>query len=196
MSGTLNRWTARQKVSASHLNEMWDLGAQIAAMPGFNFYREGTDQPLVVGPFRQGRVVAAGPAGEADWPDERYWIEDVFIEHISTDTERSRVSLQAVGAEVEGDYTAPGIKTVTNWPEILEHTHTLAVNTPVLYVELQDAMYVSGSGGPTGQPNRRFAMCVLALPQGQYQGTVLQNVVDGHWGADFVASSEDFTPPP
>jgi hypothetical protein len=171
MSERLNNWTSRQKLSAAHLNEAWNLLRKLAGVVGYDL--NSVEKPKHEDPIprvRLGKIVAAGPSSppEADWADERYWVIDSGI--TAGDTQNSLVvpvDLVPIPAVSDSDSVLPVIHTVTNVPEILAHTHGLAVGTAVLYFELIDF------ADPT--PNTRRVMAVGGLDDlGELDGQVHQ----------------------
>lgn len=171
MGQRLTNWTARQKLSAAHLNEAWNLLRTIAGVVGYDLNQVGEDaRENFLPSVKFGEVVDEGPNGEADGTDERYWVVEMGIQ--AGDNQDSTIvpidlQPQTFTNPVDGsDVTIPVIYTVTNVLEVYTHTHTLTVGTPVLFFELFDR------ADPT--PNiRRVMLAVAAVTIDIYSGTTL-----------------------
>lgn len=77
-------------------------------------------------------VVTAGPDSEADYTDERYWLQLAYMSNPDGDPETSAATFDLFPL---GDTPKPGmIITATNLSEVIGHTHTLPVNFPIMDV--------------------------------------------------------------
>ena len=81
-----------------------------------------------------GTVVTAGPSGEADYTDSRYWVSRSYVANTESDSGTHKIT---VTKETSGT-TYYQIVTVTNLAELLTGTHSLAANTVVEVVGVPD----------------------------------------------------------
>jgi len=107
------------------------------------------------------QVVATGPAGEADYTDERYWLKRVR----PNNTDGS-----AVSAATLGEYAIDAVDraifnafTATNLAEMAAHSHNLKVDDPVTCYQWADKSepYVMKRffvAGPFGTAEEPYAM--------------------------------------
>jgi hypothetical protein len=179
----LQRWQGRTKITNARLNEAWDLLRQLADMLGVELPGVGAvRRPTVPPGARLGRIVAAGPAAEADFADERYWVQEIAIASATGWGE------PLVGVDMDpitstdpttGDaFTLPRIVPVTNVPEQLAHSHAMQANQLVLYFSTIDRKE------PT--PNVRYIMAVGGTGgkgQYQHQGNVMVSDNQAGWDA-------------
>lgn len=81
-----------------------------------------------------GKIVDAGPEEEADFTDERYWVERTRCKNHDEDPVDAAAEFEALDEEHE----LANIVAVTNLPEILDGGHALAVGTDVWVWEVWD----------------------------------------------------------
>jgi hypothetical protein len=186
----LRRWAAGDPIRQRYLNEAVDVLQRVLEVLGINIDEEGDVSELgdAYSPLRLGKVVSAGPAGEADFNDPRYWVRELDVRNgagnrakVEVDNRPDEVFADQIdpdtGDPVAGPTIVP-IRVVTNVPEILNDTHTIPVGTVVLYLSFYDRKL------PT--PNERNLMAVGGtLPKGQYKGQLFGNVTDNQTGFDF-----------
>jgi hypothetical protein len=101
--------------------------------------------PSKVDEIVMAKVVSAGPNGEANYTDERYWLRRQEITIASTDEETARVTIadddspdgemvgmDDDGGDLEGEPVAETILTATSMTEREAGSHTLAVGDQVV----------------------------------------------------------------
>jgi len=160
MSAKITRWKSREKVSASHLNEVWDLEIRRASMIDDLVSRGVSPDEGISAPVRImiGKVVTAGPGSEADYADERHWIIEVIINNDGTITEWEQIETSDADpwTAPDGVTDVPVIHTVTNLSDLQDHTHTLVEGQYVLIFVLIDQTPVDGDGNVIGSPLFRY----------------------------------------
>lgn len=179
---TLQRWRARQADAASHRNEVLD------AVDALRMPMDGVS-PAWIPPSnaRLGIVTNAGPNGEADWTDERYWIKDAVIQ--GTDYDAPTASLSAVeyapavdanGGTTDGAYP----RCATNLAEIAAGSHLLATDgTQIVWYWQEVAMRSDGAA------DERWLM--VAPPPGLFPVKVTKD--GGSDGTSSAAASWTYT---
>jgi hypothetical protein len=189
MSERLDDWKDRQPLSAAHLQQPVDLLRKLAALPGFGLFFEGGDPGDLLFELRMGKIVAAGPNGEADYPDERYWVREQYIQGGATTAapvvladenpwDPGNSDDQLLVPVEHWDEEVPAILTVTNLPELTDHTHALPAGLPVVYFAAYDR------GDP---PRTRLVMFMGGAEEGpEFYGQVKMAVANLTWGASLL----------
>src|ERR1044072_551864 len=124
----LRDWKGKEHVSAAHLQEPVDALRRLqravlnsnGASPVYECFL--------------GVVVDAGPDEEADYSDERYWVQKASIPTSLSTDQITPEGYTAADLDLGGHDPTPDeptIVTVTNLPELLDHTHNLTAGTPV-----------------------------------------------------------------
>jgi hypothetical protein len=118
-----------------------------------------------------GLVTNAGPAAEADFSTELYWVRIHGIAPTNTQSEQitldPRFELPADPDDDE-EPAVPLIVPATNPSELATHTHSLAVGTPVMLLPFYDAQ---------DEPTLHYLILPVppTLPVGELDGMVYQN---------------------
>lgn len=183
----LDDYSKGDRLSAKRLNahqhETNRLTSAIEA--GIKWTRDVEGQPVLV-KGTLGVIVLLGPAGQADHPDERYWVQEAFIKAADDDAQPLDL-LQSEALKAPSGADVPVIHTVSNLVEQPEHSHTLKPGTPVLFWEEEDLPREVSADEPIPVPNMRKVMQVGgSLPRIQYKEMVVKAVTDNQVGADFV----------
>jgi hypothetical protein len=179
----LRRWQGPTRITNARLNEAWDLLAQLADLLGVALPVNGAARRPTIPPgARLGKIVAVGPNAEANFPDERYWVQELAIASAAAWGEplvgTNIDPLTATDPSTGGAFTLARIVPVTNVPEQLSHSHALSVNQLVLYFSMIDRRE------PT--PNVRYVMAVGGTGgkgQYQHQGNVMVSDNQAGWDA-------------
>lgn len=156
MTTPIPPWTQRDNFSKSRHQELVDAingtglttgagGLEILRTPG----GQTISGPLAgkIDEIFMGKVVTAGPNGEGDYSDERYWLRKREITVASSDDETARVTIadddspdgeligeDDSGGDDEGQPIAETIVTATSVVERLAGTHTLQPDDEVLVI--------------------------------------------------------------
>lgn len=179
MSVKLTDWQAKQRLSAAHLQEAWTMLRRVASVMGWDVDTEGDESVHVPDSWNLGRISGAGPAGEGDYTDARYWVREVYI--LSGADPDAAIVFEDYdpwdAGDVETNGLVPVIHTVTNLSELIDNTHNLPIDTPVLYKTLFD---VKDDTITDGQSHTRNVMVVGgSVGAGEFIGmeydTVAQN---------------------
>lgn len=195
MSGPrLDNWAARQRVSARKLQQPVEAIRDLYRRLGADV--EGVPLPYENDPrWRLGKIVAAGPADEANYADERYWVRDAEI--IAGASGAAQIVIDESPEWDPGDGGDPvvPIYTVTNLPELLTHTHDLPYGLPVLFRDEYDRPVPDPENEADGEfatpkaPLRRLVMIVPDMPgRPQYEGMGLFGVANNERGWTFTPS--------
>ena len=119
--------------AGSLLNEVRRVQAELAELraQGAGLAGRGISVPGLRDWFI-GRIQAEGPDGEADYGDERYWVQEVLV----TDEAGAAEDAIALGLRTNGRYV-----TATNLDELAAGTHSLAADDtePVVVSWVYDA---------------------------------------------------------
>lgn len=189
MSAKITRWEGKQKLSNSHLNEVWDLEAKRAAMIN-DLVSDGVAADRGINsPIRIiiAKIVDAGPAAEADYTDERHWAIEVIINNDGTITEYDQIETSDADPwHAPNDTMVPVILTITNLSDLADHTHTLTIGQYVLVFALIDSTPVDSDGNVIGAPNFRYVTLGGSESKGEFIGmnhTMVAQNVDG-WQFD------------
>lgn len=190
MPETPELWIAKEQVSARKLNQEVIALRRLMSVMGWDENRFGdAGRPAYITPIRLGKIVAAGPGGQADYADERYWVrEQSILKGAANDWDQIKLNdvqdytirnAPQAGGGI-GDVTVKPVYTVTNLGEALEHTHTLPPDTPVIFLGFHDAT------NPT--PATRWVMVVGggAEEGPEYAGQVHQGVANETPGWAFL----------
>lgn len=149
MPETPEFWIAKESVSARKLNQEVAVLRRLMTVMGWDENRfADAGRPNFIPSIRLGKIVTAGPQGQADYADERYWVREVTILPGAANTWDQiklndlanyvvRNAPQAAGGT--GDLTITPVYTVTNPGEVLTHTHTLPPDMPVIFLGFHDA---------------------------------------------------------
>jgi hypothetical protein len=194
----LDRWAARQPLSAAHLNQPVDVLRKITGTDDWDTSRLGANgEPEYMAGWRLARIRGTGPSGETDFTDERYWIIDVEIVRASGGygdrlTTRDRADYDPG----DGGALAKPIYPATNVAERLMGTHALKTGTLVLYrIEYDDPSWTTGQEAlneSPDPPNPRYVFNgpqIVGLPQ--YPGMVLQGAPMNETAWDYLPAVED-----
>jgi hypothetical protein len=125
-----------------------------------------------------GRVTNAGPAAEADFSTELYWVRIHGIAPTNTQTEQitldPRFELPADPDDDE-EPAVPLIVPATNASELATHTHNLAVDTPVMLLPFYDAQ---------DEPTLHYLIISVdaAIPRPEVAGQLFVGVANGVYG--------------
>lgn len=172
-------WQPRQKVSAEKLTQMVRAINRMAKALGLDAgaLDIGDAVPEVEpGRWFLGEVVDAGPFGETDYPDDRYWVRRCrMLRGANSD---AVYDWEQEDPWNPGTGDVPVVHTVTNLSETLGQTHRLPLGFPVLYRLEFDPMLV----GPVQAANPRYVMQV-APPPVRWAKVTTFNVCDRSFNA-------------
>ena len=101
-----------------------DRSTQVNTIPGVGMTLD-TILPPGRFPWQLYTVVAAGPNGEANYTDNRYWLAPAFLLQADSDTDTAKANPQIE----DGDAGTDDRITATNIEESATGTHSLAVGT-------------------------------------------------------------------
>lgn len=136
---------------------------------------------------RLGKIVNAGPDGQADFTNENYWVLTAFIANGATAPSPQTDQLQIIGATPS--MSGYEIITVCNMAEKVAGTHSLPTDGSC-------AVIVNFCGPDLGNPMRpRFAMTHGGAGGddtglGQYQGMTRMNVAQNQMGSSYPFAHE------
>lgn len=178
----LTPWNARDPISARHLNEVWsESRTSRISFPGANVSRfpNGTgiqipDSFIPSGGYI-GAITAAGPAGEADFPDEQYW---VWIQYAIADKWGVTVDIEEAYPGTGSDLTNC-IVPATNMCErspggpVGAGSHGLTPGFPVLLLPVKGRVTTAGDTTPV---QRFMFFSGGAESEPQLEGMVRQGV--------------------
>lgn len=176
-SEQLTDWAGKMPLKNAHLNEPNVVLRRLLRQPGIGEVDLTGKQRLRTPPvLLMGIIVAAGPAGQADYADERYWVRLARPKPAADDTVAIDYDIVADSAITKPDgsnFTYKPIFTVNNPGERLSHSHTLLVNTPVIF-----------AGFPDGhQPIENLRYVMLGVGGGEdapeFAGQIKQGVANG-----------------
>lgn len=184
----LREWnpSGREPISAAHLNEPVDILKRIMRKFGWDVDDIPSERDDPDREWHLGKVVAAGPNGEANYEDERYWVMDCGIVRAANWLQQIEIyEIPEITAEDLGaDFDDPIklTRTVTNLAEILTHAHDIPYGTPVWFrAEYDEAAESPTAGADPLHANPRFCMNAPDMPgRPQYEGMGLFGI--GNYG--------------
>lgn len=154
-------WKQGDPFSAAHLNESTGVTRrlshqsksgnvrQLSTPTGTHFHVMDDNRTLRL---YLGLVVAAGPAGEVDFTDERYWVKIAYLVNVvATGSLSPAATFKADDTYIQ-QFGHPVV--VTNLPEVPNHSHDLTTSgvLPVVaWLDYDDngnpRWYMTGGGG-------------------------------------------------
>lgn len=183
MPDNLKDWSEGDPLSASHWQEGVAALRSLLNVPGAGQGNIKADHGVWRFAIRVGIIVNTGPASEADYTDERYWVKDVSLD--SNAGINDQVTFTPVEPRAEelpyslpdgtSSVTVPTTFTVTNLPELVSHSHTQQVGKYVWYFTLVDGQdnpvshCVMSEGGSGVLP----ILCGAPTARGFYAGTIM-----------------------
>lgn len=130
-----------------------------------------------------GVIVSAGPSGQSNYTDARYWVQFAYVSNkASPSTDPLAIYPKTMPAAVTDIVTATNLAEVmaTTSPGVLPTTgtHTLPANTPVMIRQQVSPVdgqrrWMFSAGGAGG------------VSPGQYQGQVYTMITDNQTGWEF-----------
>jgi len=156
-------WVQGDRFSASHLQESVNMiDAIIVAMSAAN---QGAQLGPPVGVEQwPGIIINSGPNKDADFTDERYWVQRAFVKGAAPNdqvtVQQEVAQSQSSGTTSSGvgfDQNASNIFVVTNLIEQKTHLHSVPFNTPVWVFAWWDSglTAVSGDGSDASPPDNQ-----------------------------------------
>jgi len=123
---SLTDWPTGKNVlpKGSHLQESVDALREIANASGYDLRHH---RKTITADWKLGKIVAAGPNNEADYDDERYWIELQAISDADP-TDTLQVEVDDSEPYVDNSGNPKPIITATNLFEFLDSSHQLATD--------------------------------------------------------------------
>lgn len=170
MADNLRDWSRGSRLSAAHLQEPITILRKFMSRPNSGFAQLSNQSVRPVFDLHLGKIVATGPASEADYTDERYWVKPQYI--VGTNLTSDQITTGDIPAPTIPDnsdgsgQTVDDILTVTSLPEVDGHSHHMRAGELVLYLGIYDWQ---------DQSKLHYVM-IPSLPTPQYEFQVYMGV--------------------